>query len=67
MNNNINGNYNMNQHEYTNVDEQYHITMLRQIAKRRAQLVYEYEVQQYNKQMEEQAQHDLVSWAESRD
>jgi hypothetical protein len=67
MNNNINGNYNMNQHMYTNVDEQYHLTMTRQIAERRAHIVYQYELQQAKERAEAQAQSDLVSWAETRD
>jgi len=67
MNNNINGNYNMNQSAYTNVDEQYHITMTRQIAERRAHIVYQYELQQAKERAEAQAQSDLANWAESHD
>ena len=67
MNNNINGNYNMNQSTYTNVDELTHLQMSRRIAERRAQIMYEYEMQQYHQQQEAKAQNDLAAWSESKD
>ena len=65
MNNNINGNYNMNQSTYTNVDELTHLQMSRRIAERRAQIVYQYELQQAKQQQEAKAQADLEAWSSS--
>jgi hypothetical protein len=41
--------------------------MTRQIAERRAHIVYQYELQQAKEQAEAQAQADLVAWSESKD
>jgi N-methylhydantoinase B/oxoprolinase/acetone carboxylase alpha subunit len=58
MNNNYNGNYNMNQSNYTSIDELTHIQALRRIAQRRAEFVYKYEMEQYEKAMADKQQRD---------
>lgn len=67
MNNNISANENYNKHTYTNIDQQYYNAFKAHITKRRAEIVYQYELQQAKQQQEAQAQADLANWAESRD
>jgi hypothetical protein len=67
MNNNISANENYNKHIYTNIDQQYYNAFTAYIKQRRAEIVYQYELQQAKQRAEAQAQADLVSWAESRD
>ena len=67
MNNNINGNYNMNQPNYTMLTEAQHTNALQVIKQRRAKLIYELEMDEYNKQADKRAQNDLEAWAHSRD
>jgi hypothetical protein len=67
MNNNISANENYNKHQYTNIDQQYYNAFTAYIKQRRAEIVYQYELQQAKQRAEAQAQSDLVSWAETRD
>ena len=67
MNNNISANENYNKHQYTNIDQQYYNAFTAYIKQRRAEIVYQYELQQAKEQAEAQSQADLVSWAESHD
>jgi len=67
MNNNISANENYNKHTYSNIDQQTYTRMKAYIAQRRAEIVYQYELQQAKQRAEAQAQSDLVNWAESRD
>jgi hypothetical protein len=57
-NNNINGNYNLNLSKYTNIDEIKHQQMLRHIAQRRAEFIYKYELEQYEKALADKQQRD---------
>jgi hypothetical protein len=67
MNNNINGNYNLNQYNYTIMTESQHTQMLEHIKQRRAQIIYQIEMEEYNKQADKRAQSDLEAWALSHD
>jgi hypothetical protein len=67
MNNNINGNYNLNQPNYTTLTETQHTNALQNIKQRRAKLVYELEMQEYNEQAEKKSITALTNWAESKD
>jgi hypothetical protein len=67
MNNNYNGNYNLNQPNYTTLTETQHTNALQNIKQRRAKLVYELEMQEYNEQADKRAQNDLEAWALSKD
>ena len=67
MNNNANMNYNLNQSNYTTLTESQHTNALEVIKERRAKMVYQVELEEYNKQSESQAQADLVNWAETKD
>jgi hypothetical protein len=67
MNNNYNGNYNINQSNYTSLTETQHTNALQVIKQRRAKLVYEMEMDEYNKQADKRAQNDLEAWAMNKD
>jgi hypothetical protein len=66
MNNNINGNYNMNQSNVTSLTETQHTNALEAIKTRRAKMVYEIEMEEYNRQADLKAQADLDAWATSK-
>jgi hypothetical protein len=66
MNNNFNGNYNLNQSNYTTITETQHTNALEAIKARRAKMVYEMEMEEYNKQADLKAQNDLDAWASSK-
>ena len=66
MNNNISANENYNKHQYTNIDQQYYNAFTAYIKQRRAEIVYQYELQQAKQQQEAQAQADLESWASTK-
>ena len=63
MNNNISANENYNKHTYTNIDQQYYNAFTAHIKKRRAEIVYQYELQQAKQQQEAKAQADLEAWS----
>lgn len=67
MNNNINGNYNLNQSNVTSLTETQHTNALEAIKTRRAKMVYEIEMQQYAEAAERKSISDLTNWAESKD
>jgi hypothetical protein len=66
MNNNYNGNYNMNQSNYTSLTESQYTNAIETIKVRRAKMVYEMEMEEYNKQADLKAQNDLDAWASSK-
>ena len=66
-NNNINGNYNLNQSNYTTVTEAQHTNALQVIKQRRAEIVYAIEQQEYAEAAEKKSIADLTNWAESKD
>ena len=65
MNNNISANENYNKHTYTNINQQYYNAFKAHITKRRAEIVYQYELQQAKQQQEAKAQADLEAWSSS--
>ena len=67
MNNNYNGNYNINQSNVTSLTETQHTNALQVIKQRRAKLIYEMEMEEYNKQADKRAQNDLEAWALNKD
>jgi hypothetical protein len=67
MNNNFNGNYNLNLSNYTNLTETQHTNALQAIKTRRAKMVYEMEMQEYAEAAERKSISDLTNWAESKD
>jgi hypothetical protein len=67
MNNNINGNYNLNQSNYTTVTEAQHTNALQVIKQRRAEIVYQIEQQEYAEAAEKKSITALTNWAESKD
>ena len=66
MNNNYNGNYNMNQVNYTTLTESQYTNAIEVIKQRRAKLIYEMEMDEYNKQADMKAKNDLDAWASSK-
>jgi hypothetical protein len=66
-NNNMNGNYNLNQSNYTTITETQHTNALESIKVRRAKMVYEMELEEYNKQADLKAENNLRAWADSKD
>ena len=66
MNNNYNGNYNMNQSNYTTLTESQYTNAIQVIKQRRAKLIYEMEMEEYNKQADMKAKNDLDAWASSK-
>ena len=66
MNNNYNGNYNMNQSNYTTLTESQYTNAIEVIKQRRAKLIYEMEMDEYNKQADMKAKNDLDAWASSK-
>ena len=66
MNNNYNGNYNMNQSNYTSLTESQYTQAIESIKVRRAKMIYEMEMEEYNKQADLKAQNDLDAWASSK-
>ena len=66
MNNNYNGNYNMNQANYTTLTESQYTNAIQVIKQRRAKLIYEMEMDEYNKQADMKAKNDLDAWASSK-
>jgi hypothetical protein len=66
MNNNYNGNYNMNQSNYTSLTESQYTNAIETIKVRRAKLIYEMEMEEYNRQADLKAQNDLDAWASSK-
>jgi hypothetical protein len=66
MNNNYNGNYNMNQSNYTSLTESQYTNAIEAIKQRRAKLIYEMEMEEYNRQADLKAQNDLDGWASSK-
>ena len=67
MNNNCNMNYNLNQANYTTLTESQYTNAIEVIKVRRAKMVYEMELEEYNKQADLKAENNLRSWAESKD
>ena len=67
MNNNISANENYNKDKYTNIDQTYYTAFKAYIAKRRAEIVYAIEQQEYAEQAEKKSITDLSNWAESKD
>lgn len=66
MNNNYNGNYNMNQSNYTTLTESQYTNAIQAIKTRRAKMVYEMEMQEYAEAAERKSISDLTNWAESK-
>ena len=66
MNNNYNGNYNMNQANYITLTESQYTNAIQVIKQRRAKLIYEMEMDEYNKQADMKAKNDLDAWASSK-
>jgi hypothetical protein len=67
MNNNANMNYNLNQSNYTSLTESQYTNAIQVIKQRRAKLIYEMEMDEYNKQADLKAQNNLRAWAETKD
>ena len=67
MNNNYNGNYNMNQSNYTTLTESQYTNAIEVIKQRRAKLIYEMQLEEYNKAADLKAENNLRAWAESKD
>ena len=67
MNNNFNGNYNLNQANYTTITEAQYTQAIEAIKTRRAKMVYEMEMQEYAEAAERKSISDLTNWAESKD
>ena len=67
MNYNISANENFNKDKYVQIDQSYYTRMKEYITKRRAEIVYQYELQQAKEQAEAKAQADLAAWSESKD
>jgi hypothetical protein len=67
MNNNFNGNYNLNQSNYTSITEAQYTQAIESIKSRRAKMIYEMEMEEYNKQADLKAENNLRAWAESKD
>ena len=66
MNNNANMNYNLNQSNYTTLTESQYTNAIQVIKQRRAKLIYEMEMEEYNKQADMKAKNDLDAWASSK-
>lgn len=66
MNNNFNGNYNLNQSNYTSITEAQYTQAIESIKARRAKMIYEMEMEEYNKQADMKAKNDLDAWASSK-
>jgi hypothetical protein len=66
MNNNFNGNYNLNQSNYTSITEAQYTQAIEAIKTRRAKMVYEMEMQEYAEAAERKSISDLTNWAESK-
>ena len=67
MNNNANMNYNLNQSNYTSLTEAQYTQAIESIKVRRAKMIYEIELEEYNRQADLKAENNLRAWAESKD
>jgi hypothetical protein len=60
-------NYNLNQSNYTTLTESQYTNAIETIKVRRAKMIYEMEMEEYNKQADLKAQNNLRAWAETKD
>ena len=67
MNYNISANENFNKDKYVKIDQTYYTNMKDYIRKRRAEIVYAIEQQEYAEKAEQKSINDLRNWAESKD